>query len=1033
MKALVLPAYRPSSALVRLIESIRPGEFAAVIVVDDGSGPESKGIFEELRERGVIVITHAVCAGRGAAIRAGMHRALELVPALASIVIAGECYTPDEIACVSRQGETLTLVAAPGRRIDIPTRVLAGIQVSDPWATLRSIPARLFPHLLLLEARGAEFDVETLVVAAEHSIPIVEEPIERKPMAAANATGPLLRFLAAVRPDRAVTRFVAALTFVIFVVAIAAAIYGFATGHLFDQFIWLPWGQRRFFHFAALFAAVSLPVLLMFPWAYAPAFAALLLGATALATGPLAVGAVLFFLLSANAMGRSVMVRLPAAPKQSGASELFCTLLGIGVYALLMTLTARIPVNYAAAWAVVLGLPLALDARGTVARVRRALAALGSVELPSWQVRAALVLLLVVLCIHWFAAIEPESSADGLTMHLAISADLAAHHVMTFHPSLFVWCVMPMAADFSYAIVYLLGGEAAASLLNFALLLGLAALLFAAAREWLPTAAALLAAALFVSTPLVHLVTGSLFSENFVAVMIFGMVMALWRYHERADVRNLWFAAALGGTAASAKFGACAFALVALVFAAMELCRRRALRPALVAAALLIAFAAPPYLIAYVRTGNPVFPFLNNTFPSRLLEHGVEFRNNAFTQPISWNTLFDLTFHTDRYIEGLKGAFGFQYLFLIPLAAVALFAARSYAARLAAAVALAAGAIVMSSQPYARYIYPALPLLVVPFSVFAARFARRQPGLKAAMFTGAIICVGLNSYFAPVSGWYHKDFYAPAIFRPGGRARVIHENIPLRDVAIRYRQANPQDHVLLLVEHDLADTGSRAYEYHWHQHGIFQRIAGSETTAELRHLFLSLGVRDFISRRTGPDDDLLSPPALAEFLATCAAPLVENGRYYAARITPECEKLNDADLEAKLEYSPPALVGPGAYDDFDPSLRFRGAWTRSHGFTGPSRHTISYSDSPGAEVAFAFEGSTLTYVFTKAFNRGIANLEIDGVPNEIDLYAPVPQWQIRQEFCCLSPGRHLVLLRVTGRKRSEAKDSYVDLDAFIAR
>ena len=42
---------------------------------------------------------------------------------------------------------------------------------------------------------------------------------------------------------------------------------------------------------------------------------------------------------------------------------------------------------------------------------------------------------------------------------------------------------MPMAADFAYSIVYLMGGEASASLLNFALLVMIVALLYRAAAS----------------------------------------------------------------------------------------------------------------------------------------------------------------------------------------------------------------------------------------------------------------------------------------------------------------------------------------------------------------------------------------------------------------------------------------------------------------------------------------------------------------------------------------------------------------------
>ncbi len=114
-------------------------------------------------------------------------------------------------------------------------------------------------------------------------------------------------------------------------------------------------------------------------------------------------------------------------------------------------------------------------------------------------------------------------------------------------------------------------------------------------------------------------------------------------------------------------------------------------------------------------------------------------------------------------------------------------------------------------------------------------------------------------------------------------------------------------------------------------------------------------------------------------------------------------------------------------------MRFHGAWTRSKSFDGPFRHSVSYTNSPGADVAFAFEGSALTYVFTRSFNRGIASLEVDGAARDVDLYSPATQWQTRLEICCLARGRHLAILRATGRKNVNARDSYIDLDAFIVR
>ena len=1022
MTALVVPCERLSTELRTWVDSLPRDAFAPLVVVLDGGEPDAT-IETALREHGVTLMRHAVSVGRGAAIRTGIHAVLTTAPKIENVVVAREGDAADDLLRVASKPGALVL-ASGGGRADFWMRALMGGRVSDPWASLRSLPAALLPRLLMLESRGGEFDLQTVVAAGEAGIPIVEARSRLGSVRRPGALRHLLRYLAAAKPERALTRLLALVCWIIFTVVAGLSAWGFGTGHLFRQFLWLPWGLHRLVHFASLWFGFSAPILAMFPWAYAAVFPVVLTGASALAEGPAAVGAVLFFLLSANAVGSMLFRRSPLSVPAPIA-----TLGGIGIYALLMTLTARLPIHFAALWAVLLALPVAADARGVLERLKGWGRSLTSIELPNWPQRAALALLLFVLSIQWFAALEPESSADGMGMHLAICSDIAAHHAFTYRPDSYVWAVMPMAADFTYSIAYLLGGEGAASLLNFALLALLTGLIVWAARRLVACETAWLIAALFASTPLVNLVTGSLFIENFVAAMIAGMTLELWRYRETGQRADLFAAAILGGTACSAKFGACAFIVAAVACAAVELRRRHAGRMALSAAAVLLLFAAPPYAIAYAMTHNPVFPFLNSRFPSPLLEHGIEFRNNVYTQPLTWRLPFDLTFHTQRYIEGLDGAIGFGWLLLIPLAIAALVATRNYGARIAAAIGLLAGLIVMASQPYARYVYPAMPLLAIPFADLIARFRVRHRALTFALLASAAACIAVNIYFTSASGWHHKNFYEPAMFRAGGREQVIRQEMPLRDVTIGFRRAHPSDHVLLLVEYDLADAGPSAYEYGWHQYGVWKPIVEADSVTKLRHVFSRLGIRYFISRRPGPDDDLLSPWPLAEFLANCTTPIIGNGRFYAAATTPQCESLDDAALENKLEALPPALVSPGTYDDFDTAIRFHGAWIRSKSFDGPFRHTISYVDTPGAAAVFAFEGSSLTYNFTRAPNRGIAELDIDGVPHEIDLYAPTVEWKRSEKFD-LTPGSHMAVLRATGRKRDGAQDAYIDLDAF---
>ncbi len=127
-------------------------------------------------------------------------------------------------------------------------------------------------------------------------------------------------------------------------------------------------------------------------------------------------------------------------------------------------------------------------------------------------------------------------------------------------------------------------------------------------------------------------------------------------------------------------------------------------------------------------------------------------------------------------------------------------------------------------------------------------------------------------------------------------------------------------------------------------------------------------------------------------------------------------------------------VQHGTYDDFDPAILLRGDWERNDEFEQSLRHTVSFTDIAGAEVRFAFEGGELEYVFTKAPNRGIAAVTIDGVDKgRVDLYSAKVEWQSRANYPYLGPGRHLLVIRVTGESDPRASGKFVDVDGFVVK
>jgi hypothetical protein len=808
------------------------------------------------------------------------------------------------------------------------------------------------------------------------------------------------------------------LIFLVFLGALGLEAYGFRTGHLFSQHIWEPVGLYRLARFGGIFLAVAAPLLLMVPWTFAALVFGLTILGTAIAVGPQAVLATAFFLIASCALGSKLLGR---TEEDSLETHLCATLLGMGVCIFLMTFLARLPVNYPAFWAVLLAVPVVLDLRGVWRRLAYWATRIGSAELRPPGERAAFALLVFVLLMHWLVVLKPEASADGLAMHLAIPANIAANHAMTFEPSRFLWSVMPMGADWSYSVVYLLGGEYAARLLNFAVLLMVEALMYCAVRRWVAPSTGFLILALFAATPMVQLVTGELFVENLVAAMVLGMMTAIWRFGENREERFLYLAAVLAGTAIATKVGGLAFLAVVIPFAVVEARRHRKSAAVCAVAVLLVLLTAlPTYAIAWHKTGNPVFPFMNQKFPSPLLDRAADISFDQYRRPLSWRLPFDLTFHTSQSYEGQDGSLGFQYLLLAPLAVVALVVVRRRPAVSGAVVALGAAIIIMRSEPNARYIYAALPLLSVPFAALLGWLDGRQRWLARVLVCYAIACTALNAYFIPSSSYYHKDFSTKSPLSRAERERYVAYTAPVRLVIGYLNRAHPRAAVLLTSGSDIAGLTGEVYENHWHQFTTFDQIRRTLDMDSMLKLVDGWGVRYFIARKPSAGE-YTRPPALRELLETCTTPEYEAGDFYLARLEPNCVPRVKTEI----------VVPPGYYDDFDPAIRYRGDWTSSDKFDGPFLHTISFTNIPGAEAAFAFEGSSLVYMYTKAPNRGLAAITIDGVgKGTIDLYAPTVEWQNSSRFCCLGPGKHVAVIRVLGQNSPHSTGQFVDLDGF---
>ncbi len=115
-------------------------------------------------------------------------------------------------------------------------------------------------------------------------------------------------------------------------------------------------------------------------------------------------------------------------------------------------------------------------------------------------------------------------------------------------------------------------------------------------------------------------------------------------------------------------------------------------------------------------------------------------------------------------------------------------------------------------------------------------------------------------------------------------------------------------------------------------------------------------------------------------------------------------------------------------------VAYAGTWTRG-ALTGSSGGYVKYSSAAGARSLFSFNGTNAVLVATTGPARGIADIYIDGAKvGTVDFYsATLRKKQIAWALGTrLSPGNHVLELRVTGQRNSASSSSRVDIDAFVS-
>jgi glycosyltransferase involved in cell wall biosynthesis len=182
---ILIPAYEPDQQLPALIRSIRDVEpWATVVVVDDGSGPEYKDVFDGVNALGCHVVGYARNRGKGFALKTGFGFIADHLPGrnvvcadsdgqhtIVDILRVAAAVQPGLPAMVLGTRNFTGTIPARSKLGNTATRLLftlaTGERISDTQTGLRGYPGAMLPWLRSVRGERYEYELNLLLEAKQ--------------------------------------------------------------------------------------------------------------------------------------------------------------------------------------------------------------------------------------------------------------------------------------------------------------------------------------------------------------------------------------------------------------------------------------------------------------------------------------------------------------------------------------------------------------------------------------------------------------------------------------------------------------------------------------------------------------------------------------------------------------------------------------------------------------------------------------------------------------------------------------------------
>lgn len=554
----------------------------------------------------------------------------------------------------------------------------------------------------------------------------------------------------------------------------------------------------------------------------------------------------LWFALASAILGRAILSVFRI--EKDSSNRVFSFLVGAGTYGTAVGLLAHFPANYPGVYGVALAAPLILGWRSLLELG----AALGTLFAESGSLQTRVnwleVAIAVVALVHFSVALMPEVGHDALAMHLFIPGHLAARHEWGFDVNTYVWAVMPMLGDWLFSIGYMLAGEQAARLINVGFIFVLGWLIRdlvlwaggnAIGARW--------AVLLFLTTPLTFTESSSLFIESIWTAFVVAGSLAVFKLVQSDDdqATHLPTAGILLGGALAAK--AVTFIILPVLFLVLVWRYRAWAKPRLIGAialglVLFLAIGSIPYATAWYLTANPVFPFFNHIFQSPHWPAVAFEPPTVFAKGLTWDVLYQVTFHSEKFLESRAGSAGFQWLLMFTPALLILLAARHNRGLVLFVVAALSVALTFQSIAYLRYVFPSFAWVAAGIGVAISVGYTGSVVFRRFLFVIGWTVILLNVAFFE-SGTNYGDLSPQALVSKTGRETYLNNRLPIRNAVELVNNFNTGHTPVAVFSSPLAaGLNSDGLYPNWYNYRFNAKVSETKTSGDMAELFMDQGV-----------------------------------------------------------------------------------------------------------------------------------------------------------------------------------------------